>query len=112
MLQDQAAGTSSTPSTFYEYTGTDGNLYHYTGRTGPIAVKMTFKELFDATYIPVTTAEFLGLEEYVKPEVKFTKADATTVDELLSGTVTSNYPLLRRELPPFFKWCPSAPEIM
>ena len=94
ILQDQAAGTGNTASTFYEYNDpNDGTLHHYTGRTGPIAVKMTFMELFNATYIPVTTAEFLGLEEYVKPEVKFTKADATTVDELLSGTVTSNYPM-------------------
>jgi hypothetical protein len=93
MLQDQAAGTSGTPSTFYEHTGEDGNLYHYTGRTGPIAVKMTFKQLFDATYIPVTTAEFLGLEAYAKPEVKFSAEGCTTIDEMLGGVVTSNYPM-------------------
>ena len=94
ILQDQAAGTSNTASTFYEYhdaeTGTD---HHYTGRTGPIAVKMTFMELFNATYIPVTTAEFLGLEEYVKPQAEFSKANAASIDEMLSGVVTSNYPM-------------------
>lgn len=91
ILQDQAAGTGDK---FYEYNDpNDGTTHHYTGRTGPIAVKMTFLELFNATYIPVTTAEFAGLEPYVKPEVKFSKADATTVDDLYNGTVTSNYPM-------------------
>lgn len=93
ILQDQAAGTSTTPSTFYEHTGEDGNLYHYTGRTGPIAVKMTFKELFDASYIPVTTAEFLGREAYVKPEIKFSKENCTGFEDIYTGVVTSNYPM-------------------
>lgn len=90
MLQDQAAGSGEK---FYEYTGEDGILYQYTGRTGPIAVKMTFKELFDATYIPVTTAEFLGLETYAKPEVKFSKESISTLDELYTGVITCNYPM-------------------
>ena len=90
MLQDQAAGSGAK---FYEYQGEDGVLYQYTGRTGPIAVKMTFKELFDATYIPVTTAEFLGLEEYAKPEIKFSKESITTLEELYTGVITCNYPM-------------------
>ncbi len=90
MLQDQAAGSGEK---FFEHTGEDGVLYQYTGRTGPIAVKMTFKALFDATYIPVTTAEFLGLETYAKPEVKFSNEAIASVDELYSGVVTCNYPM-------------------
>ena len=90
MLQDQAAGTGDK---FYEHMGEDGNVYNYTGRTGPIAVKMTFKELYDATYIPVTTAEFLGLEEYVKPEVKFSVEGCDSIESLMGGVVTSNYPM-------------------
>ena len=90
MLQDQAAGTGDK---FYEYTGEDGQLYQYTGRTGPIAVKMTFKDLFDATYIPVTTAEFLGQEAYAKPEVKFSKESVASLDEMYNGTITCNYPM-------------------
>ena len=90
MLQDQAAGTGDK---FYEHTGEDGNVYNYTGRTGPIAVKMTFKELFDATYIPVTTAEFLGLETYAKPEVGFTKEGCASFEDLVAGAVTCNYPM-------------------
>ncbi len=90
MLQDQAAGTGEK---FFEHTGEDGILYQYTGRTGPIAVKMTFRDLFDATYIPVTTAEFLGQEAYVKPEVKFSKEGIASFDELYSGAITCNYPM-------------------
>lgn len=90
MLQDQAAGTGEK---FYEHVGEDGNTYHYTGRTGPIAVKMTFRQLFDATYIPVTTAEFLGLETYTKPEVKCSNENAASIDDLFSSTITCNYPM-------------------
>ena len=90
MLQDQAAGSGEK---FYEHLGEDGILYQYTGRTGPIAVKMTFKQLFDATYIPVTTAEFMGKEAYVKPEVKFSKETVTSLEEIYSGAITSNYPM-------------------
>ena len=93
ILQDQAAGTSSTVSTFYEHAGEDGITYHYTGRTGPIAVKMNFKELFDATYIPVTTAEFLGQEPYAKPEVKISKEGIASFDDLYGTVITSNYPM-------------------
>lgn len=92
ILQDQAAGTGQTASKFYEHVGEDGITYHYTGRTGPIAVKMTFLELFNATYIPVTTAEFLGQEAYTKPEVKMSK-ECTSLDDLYTATVTSNYPM-------------------
>ena len=93
MLQDQAAGTSANASQFYEDVNADGNTYLYTGRTGPIAVKMNFKELFDATYIPVTTAEFLGLEEYVKPEVKISNESVASFDDLYGAVITSNYPM-------------------
>lgn len=93
ILQDQAAGASSKEPIFYTHTDSQGNTYHYTGRTGPIAVKMTFMELYNATYIPVTTAEFAGLEEYVKPEVTFSNPDAATLEDLLQGTVNSNYPM-------------------
>jgi len=96
ILQDQAAGTGDK---FFEYLdANDGTTHHYTGRTGPIAVKMTFMDLFNATYIPVTTVEFLGQEAYVKPEVSFSNENCATVDDMFSGTVTSNYPMCMLKL--------------
>ena len=93
ILQDQAAGTSANASQFFEDVNADGTTYLYTGRTGPIAVKMTFKELFDATYIPVTTAEFLGLETYAKPEVKVSNEKIANFEDLYAGVITCNYPM-------------------
>ena len=90
MVQDQAAGTGDK---FYEYTDpADGNTYHYTGRTGPIELKCTFLWMFQSTYIPVTTAEFLGQEPYANAEVKISK-ECAGMDDLMGATITSNYPM-------------------
>lgn len=89
MVQDQAAGTGSK---FYEYTDDSGYLYQYTGRPEPIAQKCTFQWLYEVHYIPVTTAEFAGTEAYEVPTVEFSK-EVTTVDEMMSGKITSNYPM-------------------
>ena len=90
MVQDQAAGTGDK---FFEHVGEDGNTYHYTGRTGPIELKCTFLWLFQSAYIPVTTTEFLGEDPYAAAEVKFSKEDCASADELYSGAFTSNYPM-------------------
>ena len=90
MVQDQAAGTGDK---FYEHTGEDGQLYQYTGRTGPIALKCTFMWLFEKHYIPVTTSEFQGNDPYVRPEVKCTAEQCESVDQLFSANITSNYPM-------------------
>lgn len=92
IVQDQAAGTGDK---FYEVQDEQGNLLHFTGR---IDKKFTFMELYNATYIPVTTAEFAGLEPYVKPEVKFSVENCTTMDALLNGAFSSNYPMCMLKL--------------
>ena len=98
MVQDQAAGTGTTASTFYEYTGEDGNIYHYTGRTGPIELKCTFLWLWEKGYIPVTTAEFLGQEPYARAEVTFSAETCGSAEEMYGGTLTSNYPMCMLKL--------------
>lgn len=90
MVQDQAAGTGNK---FFEYTGENGYLYQYTGRPEPIAQKCTFQWMFDVHYIPVTTAELAGTDPYTKAEVKFSKETYASVEEMLSGAVSSNYPM-------------------
>lgn len=92
IIQDQAAGTGDK---FYEVQDEAGNILHYTGRTNK---KFTFLELYNQDYIPVTTAELAGLEPYTKPEVKFSKEQCGSMDELFSGTFDSNYPMCMLKL--------------
>ncbi|MBR4864518.1 MAG: DUF4886 domain-containing protein [Oscillospiraceae bacterium] len=89
-IQDQAAGTSATESKFYEVVGEDGKTYYYSGR---IHQKFTFKQLYDMAYIPVTTAEFAGLESYAKTTVSFSQKSCDDVNTLVAGTVQCNYPM-------------------
>jgi len=88
-IQDQAAGTGATESKFYEVVGEDGKTYLYTGRVNK---KFTFKQLFSLNYIPVTTVEFAGSDPYAQAAVSFS-GECTSVEELLSGRVQSNYPM-------------------
>ena len=90
IVQDQAAGSGDQ---FFEHTGEDGVLYQYTGRTGPIALKCTFMWLFEKHYLPVTTSEFQLQDPYAKAEVTCSKEQCEDVDQLLSATINSNYPM-------------------
>lgn len=85
MIQDQRAGGS----TFYESVE-NGHKLHYSGRT---SAKYTFDELYEGDYIPVTTAEFLGLEEYETASVTVQGGPCESMDDLLNMTIESNYPL-------------------
>lgn len=84
-IQDQRGGQGRG---FYEVE--EGNeVIQYSGRT---TAKFTFKQLYDKAYIPVTTAEFAGLKEYEAATASIS-AECTTVSDLTTATVSSNYPL-------------------
>ena len=85
-IQDQRGGNTST--TFYEVKE-NGHTVHYNGRE---RAQFTFAKLLEKHYIPVTTAEFLGLKEYEKAQVTIDKT-CTNLSELAAATVSSNYPL-------------------
>ena len=89
-IQDQAAGTSSTDSKFYEVVGEDGKTYYYSGRVGK---QFTFSSLFKLNYIPVTTVEFAGTDPYAEATVSFSADTCTDAKALLAGSVQSNYPM-------------------
>ena len=85
-IQDQRGGNTST--TFYEVEE-NGHTIHYNGRT---SAKYTFKNLLEKNYIPVTTAEFLGIKEYEKAEVTASRP-RSGIEELSEIDIQSNYPL-------------------
>ena len=85
MIQDQRAGGE----TFYT-TKVDGHTLNYSGRT---SAKYTFDELYDEDFLPVTTAEFLGLEAYEKAEVSIQNRSCDSIADLMNETITANYPL-------------------
>ena len=85
-IADQRAGDGDL---FYILEDEQGNQVSYSGR---VRYDYTFTELWNLSYIPVTTAEFMGTKEYVQPTVTFTES-AGSKQELLSGTVESNYPM-------------------
>jgi len=54
--------------------------------------KMTFKKLFEGSYLPFTFAEFLGTDPVEETECAFSfTGDTITVKELFAGVVKSNY---------------------
>lgn len=85
MIQDQRGGQGTG---FYEVEE-GGEVILYSGRT---SAKFTFAKLLEKSYLPVTTAEFAGIKEYEVCTAAIDKK-CKTVDELLSATVSSNYPL-------------------
>lgn len=88
-IQDQRAGTGSV---FYTQEDPSGETVHYTGRT---YAKYSFEQLYADWYIPVTTAEFMGTEAYAAAKVDYvpTKENYATAEEMLSGMLTSNFPM-------------------
>lgn len=85
-IADQRAGDGDV---FYVEEDQQGNRVSYSGRT---RYDYTFTELWNLSYIPVTTAEFMGTKEYVQPKVTFTESTAGK-QELISGSIESNYPM-------------------
>lgn len=90
MIQDQRAGTGQL---FYEQE-VDGQIQYFSGRT---AYKYTFERLYSEWYIPVTPAEFMEDRNDPYAEATVTVSDAKTeinsVEDLLVGTLKSNYPM-------------------
>lgn len=85
-IADQRAGDGDV---FYVLEDEKGNEVSYSGR---VRYDYTFTELWNLSYIPVTTAEFMGTKEYTQPEVTFEESTGGK-QELISGTIRSNYPI-------------------
>ena len=85
IIQDQRGGG---PEGFYEAKIGDTTV-HYSGRT---SYKYTFYELYQLGYIPVTTAEFMGVDTYQMPKVTFSMTNPS-VSTVAAGYITSNYPI-------------------
>ena len=88
MIADQRGGTAGDGNFYEKYE--NGETLHYSGRT---SYKYTFNQLYDLWYLPVTTAEFAGLEPYKAPEVKFGLDTYAIVEELAQGEILSNFPI-------------------
>lgn len=85
MIADQRGGLGVD---FYVKREED-DLIHYSGRTD---FKYTFKMLLNEYYIPVTPKEFTGEIPYERAKVGIT-AECTTKEDLITASVTSNYPM-------------------
>ena len=79
-MQDQSMG-------FNEYKIDSQTL----NLSGHIDLEVSFEELYNTAYIPVTTAEFLGQRPYEVAKVEFTGGEISTVDDFLAASVKSNY---------------------
>lgn len=86
MIQDQRGGTSKG---FLEEE-VDGRIIQYNSAR---RLKMTFKELYEKNYIPVTIAEFTGAKAYDKAEVTLPNGECNSVDQLKTAMVQANYPI-------------------
>ena len=69
---------------------TNGDPY---SRQGSIDAKMTFKRLFNASYLPFTLPELIGADPVEKSETSFsyTEGNTISIEQLKAATITSNY---------------------
>lgn len=88
MIADQAAGLEGDGSFKERYE--NGEILRYSGN---LSKKYTFNDLYRRWYIPVTTAEFAGLEPYKAPEVKFSLDTYAKPEDIAKGQITSNFPI-------------------
>jgi len=73
------------------HTNEAGDTYKATGN---ICMKMTFKSLYNKSYVPFTFAELLGTDPIEKTEITFSHSgDTITAEQLFSSKVTCNYAL-------------------
>lgn len=63
------------------------------GYGGRLNAKYTFDDLYKASFIPVTAAEFIGLDPYEKAAVTTSGPDCNSIKQLSEITVEANYPL-------------------
>lgn len=84
-IQDQHVG-------FYSYDDPDqpGTKISYIGH---IARRYTFPQMFDAMFVPVTTAEYLGTKAYEPPKVEVSVKDIKSVTEMANAEIKCNYPM-------------------
>ena len=82
LIQDQRTGNQE--GTF------NGETLPMMGR---INTKVTFKELYDEKYIPLTAAEFIGKKPYDNATVTVSQTECNNVNALNNISVESNYPL-------------------
>ena len=87
MVADQRGGTGLVG--FYDERIED-DIIHHSGRT---SYKCTFAELLRTSYIPLTTPEFMGLKPYERAKVTFSDESCATREQLIAGSVCSNYPM-------------------
>ena len=86
MIQDQRGGTSKG---FLEEK-VDGKIIHYNSAR---SLKMTFKELYEKNYIPVTIAELTGEKAYEKANVTLQDGKCKSLSAAQSAVIESNYPI-------------------
>ena len=83
MIQDQRGGQGDG---FYERV-CDGTTLHFSGRIDHI---LTFKQLLDWRYIPVTCRELAGLRPVEQAWLTF-EGNTGSAEELLKGKIRTNY---------------------
>lgn len=87
MIQDQRGGTSKG----FLDEEVDGRTVHFNSAR---SLKMTFKELLEKNYIPVTCAEFTGEKAYEKAQVQLQGEKCKTLADARNAVIESNYPLV------------------
>ncbi len=87
IIQDQRGGTSKG----FLDEEVDGHTVHFNSAR---YLKMTFKELLDKNYIPVTCAEFIGEKAYEKADVKLQGQKCKNLTDAQSAIIEANYPLV------------------
>lgn len=77
-------------SSLKDYTAADGSTVQLQGK---VDQKATFAQLFDKGYVPFTFAEFVGTDPVEPSQVTLQLPSQVTTDDLLLGTISSNYPI-------------------
>lgn len=86
IIQDQRGGSGSG---FLEE-NVDGRIIQYNSAR---SLKMTFTQLYEKNYIPVTVAEFIGQKPYDKASVALQGGECKNLGDFVSATIEANYPI-------------------
>lgn len=85
-IQDQRGGSSKG---FLEEVVDGKTVYYNSARR----LKMTFQELYEKNYIPVTVAEFTGEKAYDHAQLSLPKGSCETLDQAKTAVLEANYPI-------------------
>ena len=85
-IQDQRGGTSKG---FLEEI-VDGKTVQFNSAR---RLKMTFRELYEKNYIPITVAEFTGEKAYEHASVTLTTGACSTLEQAKAAIIEANYPI-------------------